>query len=143
MTADRTYPRFAETRLLEALADTPVVLIHGPRQCGKTTLAQAVGRPRGDTYFTFDDEVTCAAATADPMGFVTDLSGPAIFDEVQRVPGIFAALKSAVDRRRVPVDIADGRLQIQWLILPLAFGRSAGGDARGRDNRAELVGFVE
>ena len=102
MANDRAYPRFAETRLIEALADTPVVLIHGPRQCGKTTLAQAVGRRRGYTYFTFDDEVTCAAATADPMGFVTDLPGPAIFDEVQRVPGIFAALKSAVDRRRVP-----------------------------------------
>ncbi len=102
MADDRAYPRFAETRLIEALTDTPVVLIHGPRQCGKTTLAQAVGRRRGYTYFTFDDEVTCAAATADPMGFVTDLTGPAIFDEVQRVPGIFAALKSAVDRRRVP-----------------------------------------
>ena len=37
------YPRFAEPPLIEALADTPVVLIHGPRQCGKTTLAQMVG----------------------------------------------------------------------------------------------------
>lgn len=100
--ADPVYPRFAEARLIEALADTPVVLIHGPRQCGKTTLAQVVGEGRSYTYFSFDDEVTLAAATADPMGFVTDLPGPAIFDEVQRAPGIFAALKSAVDRRRMP-----------------------------------------
>jgi hypothetical protein len=50
------YPRFALARLEEALADTPVVLIHGPRQCGKSTLAQAVARKHGYTYFTFDDE---------------------------------------------------------------------------------------
>ena len=37
------YPRFAEKRLTEALEDSPVVLIQGPRQCGKTTLAQMVG----------------------------------------------------------------------------------------------------
>ena len=37
------YARGAQTRLEEALADTPVVLVHGPRQCGKTTLARLVG----------------------------------------------------------------------------------------------------
>jgi len=35
---------------MEALADTPVVLIHGPRQCGKTTLAQVVGEREGYAY---------------------------------------------------------------------------------------------
>ena len=102
MAADPVFPRFADARLLEALSDTPVVLIHGPRQCGKTTLAQVVGQARGYTYFSFDDGATLAAVTADPMGFVADLPGPAIFDEVQRAPEIFAALKSAVDRRRTP-----------------------------------------
>lgn len=96
------YPRFVEPRLAEALADTPVVLLHGPRQCGKTTLAQAFGQGRRTAYFTFDDEVTLAAATADPVGFVGDLPERVILDEVQRAPGIFASLKSAVDRRRQP-----------------------------------------
>lgn len=96
------YPRFVEPRLAEALADTPVVLLHGPRQCGKTTLAQTVGQGRGAAYFTFDDEVTLAAATADPVGFVGDLPDRVILDEVQRAPGIFASLKSAVDRFRQP-----------------------------------------
>ena len=99
---DALYPRFVEPRLKEALSDTPVVLVHGPRQCGKTTLAQAIGHGRGAAYFTFDDEVTLAAAAADPVGFVGDLPERVILDEVQRAPGIFASLKSAVDRRRQP-----------------------------------------
>jgi predicted AAA+ superfamily ATPase len=35
------YPRFAADRLIEALEDSPAVLIHGPRQSGKTTLRSA------------------------------------------------------------------------------------------------------
>ncbi|HVY64428.1 MAG TPA: AAA family ATPase [Gammaproteobacteria bacterium] len=96
------YPRHAEPRLVEALADSPVVLIHGPRQCGKTTLARKVGEPRGYAYVSFDDDVARDAALADPAGFVTDLPDRAILDEVQRVPSLFAALKSAIDRRRQP-----------------------------------------
>ena len=102
MPADHIYPRFAEPGLVEALADTPVVLIHGPRQCGKTTLARMAGQKRGYAYFSFDDDLTLAAATADPVGFIADLPERVILDEVQRAPGIFSTLKSAVDRRRVP-----------------------------------------
>jgi predicted AAA+ superfamily ATPase len=96
------YPRFAEARLVEALSDTPVVLVHGPRQCGKTTLAQQVGRKRGHAYFSFDDDATLAAATADPVGFVGELPDRVILDEVQRSPGLLTAIKSAVDRQRRP-----------------------------------------
>ncbi len=96
------YPRHAEPRLTEALADSPVVLIHGPRQCGKTTLARKVGEPLGYTYVTFDDDVARGAAQADPAGFVGDLPERAILDEVQRVPSLFGALKTTVDRVRVP-----------------------------------------
>ena len=120
------YPRFAEPRLVEALDDSPVVLIHGPRQCGKSTLAQVVCRPvdlkwrgstltwrgqklswertqpRGYTYLSFDDDVLRAGAEVDPMGFVADLPDRVILDEVQRVPALFSALKLAVDRQRDP-----------------------------------------
>ncbi len=57
MDGERLYPRMAEANLLEALADTPVVLVHGPRQCGKTTLVHLIGDARGYTYFNFDDDV--------------------------------------------------------------------------------------
>jgi len=95
------YPRFAEPRLTEALADSPILLIHGPRQCGKTTLAQIVGKRKGYAYVNLDDDVLCAAAQADPVGFVGDLPESAILDEVQRVPELFSALKVAVDRNRI------------------------------------------
>ena len=54
------------------------------------------------TYTTFDDEVTRAAADADPVGFVDNLAERAILDEVQRVPKLFTTLKAAVDRNRQP-----------------------------------------
>lgn len=100
MTATALHLRFLFPRLTEALADTPVVLIHGPRQCGKTTLARQVGDAAGYAYITFDDDVQRASAEADPMGFIADLPDKAVLDEVQRVPGLFTSLKAAVDRDR-------------------------------------------
>jgi len=94
------YRRLAEDALSAALADTPVVLIHGPRQCGKTTLALQVGKRRRYRYYTFDDAATLAAARADITGFVSRLEKRAILDEVQHVPELFAALKSVVDANR-------------------------------------------
>ena len=72
------YRRLAEPALITALVDTPVVLIHGPRQCGKTTLALQVGKRRHYRYYTFDDAATLAAARADITGFVSRLEKHAI-----------------------------------------------------------------
>ena len=94
-------PRLLAPRVREALADTPVVLIHGARQSGKTTLARLVGERRGHRYISFDDDAVRAAAHRDPVGFVAALPERAILDEVQRVPELFTSLKAAVDRRRV------------------------------------------
>lgn len=94
--------RLLAPRLREALTDTPVVLIHGPRQSGKTTLARLVGEPRGHRYFSFDDDAVRQSAERDPVGFVAELPARAILDEVQRVPALFTALKAEVDRRRTP-----------------------------------------
>jgi len=94
------FPRLLAPRLREALRDTPAVLIHGPRQCGKTTLARMIGEQRGYRYLSFDDADVVAAARRDPVGFTADLPPKTILDEVQRAPEIFPALKSAIDNRR-------------------------------------------
>ena len=102
MNAAALHPRFAVSALAEALADAPVVLIHGPRQCGKTTLAQGIAESKGYAYFSFDDAVALGAATTDPVGFVADLPEHTILDEVQRIPALFTAIKATVDRGRRP-----------------------------------------
>jgi hypothetical protein len=56
------YMRFARSRLEEALDDTPVMLVHGPPQCCKITLARMVGGAAGYEYITFDDDVQLALA---------------------------------------------------------------------------------
>jgi polynucleotide 5'-kinase involved in rRNA processing len=66
--AGSLYQRSMESRLTDALADSPVVLIHGPRQCGKTALARIVGDRAGYTYFSFDTQGIREAAQADPIG---------------------------------------------------------------------------
>ena len=99
---EASYTRHVESRLREALEDSPVVLIQGPRQCGKTTLARMVGKTEGYHYISFDDEDTRAAAEADLMGFVKTLPERVILDEVQKVPEIFSSIKLAVDRNRTP-----------------------------------------
>ena len=72
--------------LLQALADTPVVLVNGARQTGKSTLVQSdeLVEP-GRQYLTFDDPSILAAAKRDPSGFVSGLNTPVILDEVQHV----------------------------------------------------------
>ncbi|HPX61667.1 MAG TPA: ATP-binding protein [Deltaproteobacteria bacterium] len=100
MNESALYPRYIQNQLHEALADSPVVLIHGPRQCGKSTLARKIGEQAGYVYHTFDDDVLRAAASADPVRFIGDLGDQVILDEVQRVPELFTSLKAAVDRQR-------------------------------------------
>jgi predicted AAA+ superfamily ATPase len=88
--------------LRTALADRPVVLLHGARQTGKTTLVRALAEEIGARYVTFDDLTMLAAAREDPAGFVAGLAQPLVLDEVQRAPELLVAIKAAVDRKRIP-----------------------------------------
>jgi predicted AAA+ superfamily ATPase len=94
------FPRFSAETLTTALKDTPVVMVNGPRQCGKTTLVREfAGRDR--TYITLDDDTVLAAAGSDPAGFVRNLDRT-IIDEVQRAPDLLRAIKRSVDNDRRP-----------------------------------------
>lgn len=94
--------RHITPRLEAALADTPVVLLNGARQTGKSTLVQALAETRGSRYLTLDDAAVLAAARRDAEGFVRGLSGPVVLDEIQRAPELFLPIKAAVDRERTP-----------------------------------------
>ena len=94
------YPRLLASAVREALADTPVVCLLGPRQCGKSTLAQKLEPDRA--YFTLDDESYFQIATDDPDGFINRLPKRVILDEVQRAPGMLRSIKRAVDQDRRP-----------------------------------------
>src|SRR5919198_738752 len=95
--------RHLSNPVLNALADTPVVLLHGARQTGKSTLVRwiAVHAHRAQ-YLTFDEAGVLAAARHDASGFLANLDGPVVLDEVQRAPELFMAMKAQVDRDRKP-----------------------------------------
>lgn len=94
------YPRLIEARVTEALTDTPVVLLAGPRQAGKTTLVRQM-TGHGLRYFTLDDAVTLLAAREDPTGMIRSLDR-AVIDEIQRAPQLLLAIKKSVDEDRRP-----------------------------------------
>lgn len=95
------YPRLIQARLKEALADTPVVLLAGPRQSGKTTLVRQLAAEPEVRYLTLDDELTLLSARQDPTGMIRSLDR-AVIDEIQRAPQLLLAIKKSVDEDRRP-----------------------------------------
>jgi predicted AAA+ superfamily ATPase len=92
------FPRFAAEVVTTALRDTPVVMIAGPRQCGKTTLVRDLIATDRE-FITMDDDTLLAAARSDPTGLVRDFDAITI-DEVQRAPDLLRAIKRSVDENR-------------------------------------------
>src|SRR5215469_13082447 len=130
--ADRSlFPRFAAEIVTTALYDTPVVMVVGPRQCGKTTLVHdLIGGKR--EFVTMDDDTVLAAARSDPTQLVRDLDQSTI-DEVQRAPDLLRAIKRSVDEdRRAGRFLLTGSANI--LALPQVSESLAG--------RMEIVGLL-
>lgn len=101
MTTPALYPRSIEPRIAEAMQDTPVVLLVGPRQAGKTTLVRQIAAQQGLRYLTLDDELTQLSARDDPVGMIRSLDR-AVIDEIQRAPQLLLAIKKSVDEDRRP-----------------------------------------
>jgi predicted AAA+ superfamily ATPase len=96
------YIRNIEAELYSALADTPVALLNGARQTGKSTLVQAFAKASSVPYVTLDDATQLAAARSDAQGFLAGLGERAVIDEIQKAPELFPAIKMSVDRDRRP-----------------------------------------
>lgn len=95
--------RSAQALLEETLADTPVTVIQGARQVGKSTLARVVSSGRSAVMVSLDDSAALRAANSDPDAFARQ--GPdrlLVIDEVQRAPELLRAVKASVDDDRRP-----------------------------------------
>jgi uncharacterized protein len=105
----------------ESLADTPVVLLHGARQTGKSTLMRSLA-DAGARYFTLDDAAVLSAVRQDPAGFLAANAGRLLIDEVQRAPELFLAMKHEVDLARMAGRPVNGRFLLSGsanvLLLP-------------------------
>jgi hypothetical protein len=117
-----------------ALRRSPVVLLSGPRQCGKTTLARTFLAPDQPGYFDLEDPADLERLT-EPMTALRPLDGLVVIDEVQRRPDLFPALRVLADRRPLPA---------RFLILGSAGGellRQSSESLAGRLERVELTPF--
>jgi uncharacterized protein len=121
-------------RVRHALDLMPVVLLVGPRQCGKTTLARQFVTYGSVNYFDLEDPIDLARLS-EPMTALATLSGLIVIDEVQLCAEIFAVLRVLVDRPGNPA---------QFLVLgsaqPAAL-RQASESLTGRIAVVELSGL--
>src|SRR3989304_2089584 len=98
--------RDLEGQLIRAVKSFPAVVLTGPRRAGKTYLPRRVF-PKA-SYFLLEDPDIVARLRADPHGFLDAVKTPAILDEVQNVPEVFAFVRARIDRHP--------RRTGQWLI---------------------------
>lgn len=120
---------------MEALRDSPVVALLGPRQSGKTTLARLVGRTRQTTYFDLEDPVD-AARLAAPKTALEACRGLVVIDGIQRQPSLFEILRILADRRRRPA---------RFLVLGSAapdLVRGVSESLAGRVRFVDMAGFT-
>ena len=103
MNTDKTifFRRNVQPLITEAMLDTPVILLAGPRQVGKTTLVKKIAHDKGLRYLTLDDDLTLLSIRNDPAGVIRDLDC-AVIDEIQRAPQLLLAIKKSVDEDRRP-----------------------------------------
>lgn len=117
-----------------ALRRNPVVVLSGPRQCGKTTLARELLSPDSVNYFDLEDP-TSLARLDEPMTALAPLEGLVVIDEVQRRPDLFPVLRVLADRRPTTA---------RFLILGSASGellRQTSESLAGRAERITIGGF--
>ncbi|MDR1966434.1 MAG: ATP-binding protein [Synergistaceae bacterium] len=96
------YPRWQNDTIAKALKTRRIVIVSGPRQCGKTTLVKKM-ISSDNTYLTLDDDALLQTALSDPLGFVKHhRRQPTVIDEVQKAPGLITAIKRIVDEDNTP-----------------------------------------
>lgn len=88
-------------RLRQTVRRSPVAVLYGPRQCGKTTLARQIADAHAADYFDLEDPVSLRRLS-EPMLALRELRGLVVIDEVQRLPELFPVLRVLADRTPLP-----------------------------------------
>ena len=120
--------------LNRALSRSRVVVLVGPRQCGKTTLARELLDEDSVNYFDLEDPASLARLD-EPITALRPLKGLVVIDEIQRRPDLFPILRVLADRRDTPA---------RFLILGSASGalmRQTSESLAGRMERLVIGGF--
>ena len=94
-------PRLQSPILAQVLTQYPVVVVHGARQTGKTTLVQGSPIGQGRTFLSLDDFDVRDVAQSDPTALFIGRDCITL-DEIQRQPDLLLAIKADVDRQRQP-----------------------------------------
>jgi len=123
-----------EHSVARALARSRAVVLSGPRQAGKTTLARRFLDPASPRYFDLENPLD-AARLDQPMSTLAPLQGLVVIDEVQRRPDLFPVLRVLLDR-----DDAPGRFLLLGSASP-ALLQQAGESLLGRVETLEVGGF--
>ena len=131
------FERSSAAEIRDCLGHFPAVVVTGPRQCGKTTLAREIAKStdRPSLYLDLENAADRRKLT-DPNAFLDSLAGHlVILDEVQRVPDLFPQLRGIIDRQRTP-----GRFLLLGSASPLLL-RQSGESLAGRIAHVELTPF--
>ena len=123
-----------QTRIQAALRRSPIVMLVGPRQTGKTTLARQILAPDAANYFDLEHPAV-AALMEQPMTALQGLSGLVVLDEAQREPRVFPVLRVLADREHSPA---------RFLVVGSAspeLSRQASESLAGRVEVIEVRGF--
>jgi hypothetical protein len=118
-----------------AIQRSRVVVLSGPRQCGKTTLARELLSEESVNYFDLEDPASLARLD-EPMIALRTLKGLVVIDEIQRRPDLFPVLRVLADRKAVPA---------RFLILGSASGdllRQSSESLAGRMEYVTIGGFT-
>ena len=121
-------------RIETALGRSRIVVLVGPRQAGKTTLARNFVAADSACYFDLEDPLA-AARLAEPMVTLAPLTGRVVIDEIQRAPDIFPVLRVLADRIPNPA-----RFLLLGSASP-ALLRQSSESLAGRVEVIEIAGF--